>query len=527
MSEGDVGDEDGHDKVLDRLIGKASELSEGVPRKAIRDLLGEGLAAKLPPAGMYELKKAIAKNAKMTILQLDVTLTDERNRIAPNKVLSTTNDVAEAWIEDTKKLWSDMAWCGGELWLYNSDETCGEDEALHFWKGHTADEVSDNIAETYQGFPVVSRSADVKATVSAIARTLRHERFFADERPGLNLAGRFLTWDTERKKLCLLKPSPDHRARFRLPFAYDKDAKAPVFLAGLNRVLPEDDRRDAVQEFIGAMLLRLDLPGDNARHALMLKGQANSGKSTIIKVVAMLLPENRVSHVEPSSWGRVNSRIRLEHALANTVTELGKETIKGDEVKKIISWEPVSGRRLYCDETDFVSRAWHLFGANELPKVDDASGAISRRFLAIAFDHPLAREEQDPEFFAKVAEELPGIVTWAAIGARRVALRGHFQVPDCHEGLILQMQFANNIRERFLQQCLETTNEPGDMAKYVFDCFAAFSRDNEAGATTWQQSSTDKYFTSRIRSLFGCGTSATTGHLTRRDGIRVKNQYRV
>ncbi len=84
--------------------------------------------------------------------------------------------------------------------------------------------------------------------------------------------------------------------------------------------------------------------------------------------------------------------------------------------------------------------------SNELPKLGDASGALSSRMLLL----PLATSfygREDRGLTAKLLKELPSILLWAIAGWKRLTDRGYFIQPDAGKELLGE-PFVANYRER-------------------------------------------------------------------------------
>lgn len=67
--------------------------------------------------------------------------------------------------------------------------------------------------------------------------------------------------------------------------------------------------------------------------------------------------------------------------------------------------------------------------SNELPALNDGSGALAGRFLVILLIASFFGKE-DPALTSKLATELPGILNWAIEGYRALRKRGYFVQPD-------------------------------------------------------------------------------------------------
>lgn len=109
-------------------------------------------------------------------------------------------------------------------------------------------------------------------------------------------------------------------------------------------------------------------------------------------------------------------------------------------VKRILAGEPVTGRHRYGQTFEMRCQAFHLFATNELPKVQDKSGAIARRALIVGFKRSLTDDEVDPALLEKVGQELPGVVAWAVKGFERAMRAGRFTIPHGQHEAMVHMQ---------------------------------------------------------------------------------------
>jgi putative DNA primase/helicase len=73
--------------------------------------------------------------------------------------------------------------------------------------------------------------------------------------------------------------------------------------------------------------------------------------------------------------------------------------------------------------------------SNELPKLNDSSGALPGRMILL----PLTRSwygREDVTLTDRLLAELPGILLWAIAGWQRLRDRGYFVQPDAGKGMI-------------------------------------------------------------------------------------------
>ena len=203
----------------------------------------------------------------------------------------------------------------------SDDDPVRDDADWHRFTIVTDEELDGALFDFFRGISTVRSARDRREVVSRLQARFGAPGFFDDAPPGVNLANGFLTWAEGSRELELLTHDPNLEARTLLPTSFDRAAAAPVFLAGLERMLPDQSRRDAVQEAFGAILFGVRPEADRERRIFVLHGAPGSGKSTLISLLELLTGGDAVS-VPPQTWGNERSRARLVGVLLNVCTEL-------------------------------------------------------------------------------------------------------------------------------------------------------------------------------------------------------------
>jgi putative DNA primase/helicase len=95
------------------------------------------------------------------------------------------------------------------------------------------------------------------------------------------------------------------------------------------------------------------------------------------------------------------------------------------------------------------------FLANELPKFEDETGALSSRMLIFRMKQQFLDERQDPNLTAKLLAERSGILNLALDALDALRSRGH--LIQCASGLDMVERFADQVSyvRRFIDECCE------------------------------------------------------------------------
>lgn len=188
--------------------------------------------------------------------------------------------------------------------------------------------------------------------------------------------------------------------------------------------------------------------------------------------------------------------------------------------KRILAAEPVTGRYRFGQAWQFRCHALHVFAANELPRVQDKSGAIERRALVIQFERSLSDSEVDATFLAKVKGELAGVVAWAAEGLERAMLRGTFTVPPGHKEAVVQMQHQGDGVAIFAHLHLEKAPGARVTTADLKAALRTFARQRDFDPVTIASDGSMRRLSTLIEALHG-GRRSKTNNAPYYEGVRL------
>ena len=218
---------------------------------------------------------------------------------------------------------------------------------------------------------------------------------------------------------------------YQLPFEYNPQAKAPLFEAYLNRVLPDVERQRILAEYLGFVFIKHGSNTLKEEKALILYGSGANGKSVFFEIVNALLGSDNVSSYSLQSLTNDNGyfRAKLANKLVNYASEINGN-LEASIFKQLVSGEPVEARLPYGQPFILKQYAKLIFNCNELPKDVEHTNAYFRRFLIIPFDITIPPQEQDNNLHTKIIEnELSGVFNWVLDGLNR--LLGQKRFSDC------------------------------------------------------------------------------------------------
>lgn len=230
----------------------------------------------------------------------------------------------------------------------------------------------------------------------------------------------------------LQKHDPKNYLTKICPIDYVPDAQYPLWLATLERALPDPRVREYMQRYCGYALT-----GDVSEQVLQIAlGVGANGKSTIMNAFSdvmssayaiqistdMLLAKDRESH--PTDIADLFG-VRLAIG-----TEIPKGRALDERLLKLLTGgEPIRARRMREDFWQFSPTHKFILVANHMPKVSVDDYAVTRRLHVVRFDVTIPELERDKQLVRKLRAEREGILAWAVEG-RRMQLEHGLAPPE-------------------------------------------------------------------------------------------------
>lgn len=260
-----------------------------------------------------------------------------------------------------------------------------------------------------------------------------------------------------------------HGQRYVLPFEYQPGGSCPRWEEFLKQTQPDPDVIEHLRQFFGWVLLGSRRPHEE-RFAVW-HGDGANGKSVALGVLKSLVgPANAASLSLHEFVGR---NVEL---LSGKLVNLGSETERAERVetamlKKLVSCEPVLATPKYRHHYEVTCNAVLVFAVNDVPPIDDRSGGIWRRLLLVSWPRVIDEAAREKDLLRYLVEhELPGILSWALVGASSVLTSGLF-VPASVAATSARLRLDNNCVAMFAQDCTEAE---GDAVISKSDLYRAF-----------------------------------------------------
>ncbi len=277
----------------------------------------------------------------------------------------------------------------------------------------------------------------------------------------------------------LFPHTPSFYATSALSYAYDEKAPEPVrWNKFLSDLWPDDPQpREVLQDVFG-YLIGSDT---DQQKILMAVGPKRSGKGTIARIVTAVIGQNAV--VSPtlasleSNFGLaplIGKSVALiadarlggradQHAIAERLLSISGEDLQTVDRKHIQAWSGRLGTRFFIL-------------SNELPRISDASGALSSRFIILTMTESFYGKE-DRGLTNALMAELPGILNWAIAGWRRLRKRGHFIQPKSSEEAMREFEDLSSPIGAFVRDACELGPTKSVVVDKIFDAWVAWCKE--------------------------------------------------
>jgi putative DNA primase/helicase len=204
---------------------------------------------------------------------------------------------------------------------------------------------------------------------------------------------------------------------------------------------PDYTLQTVVQEMMGYYLLDTL----EAHATFFLVGGGRNGKSVLLNILREMVGK------EFSEAISIEKLTTSEFAMSaligkkiNICMEEESSYIKSDKFKAMISGDPVSVRRLYQQPFTWKPTVKHVFATNESPSFTGLNFGLIRRIFIIPFNRTILDAKVDTQLTSKLLSEMPGIMSWAIAGAKRL-VANDFRFSPCEQMDNKMKEFKENI----------------------------------------------------------------------------------
>jgi putative DNA primase/helicase len=206
-----------------------------------------------------------------------------------------------------------------------------------------------------------------------------------------------------------------------VPFNYNPDAKAPVFMQFLRDImLNREELISYLQKAFG-----LCMTADASEQVwFLLLGSGENGKSTLLEAIghalgeyAQALESSSITELKRNGSSATPDLASLRGKRLVRVSETNKGAkLDSELIKKMTGQDTNMARHLYRDPFTFKYTHKLFLFTNHEPIVEDASVGFWRRVRKIPFDYRVTPDKKDKQLTTKLESEVEGILAWMVCG---------------------------------------------------------------------------------------------------------------
>ena len=147
---------------------------------------------------------------------------------------------------------------------------------------------------------------------------------------------------------------------------------------------------------------------DDWQVTLYIRGVAGSGKSSILKTMAMMYEAGDIGFMMSDGQATFSDEHLFDKYIVMAMDLDKKTTFSATRINSMISGEKVSVNRKFKTALNETWKPPMIIASNAQPPWPDVAGNLMRRFPILTFNHPV--RQSDPHLFEKLKQELPFIL---------------------------------------------------------------------------------------------------------------------
>lgn len=332
-------------------------------------------------------------------------------------------------------------WVAEEIWEHHKDILYAN-SSFWQWDGRIYRQIDDIdwmivTAKRFPAFEEISPKQQ-KEVLEVYKRFAKKEASLFNKEDGLCFLNKYLDLNT-------LEVHDHDKKRINtilIPYEYDPAAQCLLWEKVLDDIFERNiNNKKILQEFFGYCLTR----DTKKMKALFMIGEGNTGKSTILDVLALMVGQDNVSVLSPRYYKDSMRVSAIENRLVLMSHEIPKRIEDYEaEFRQIVSGQTLEANPKHQKPYKFKPFCKVVWAMNELPRIDDHTSAFYNRVLPIEFNRIFVEEEQDKELLSKLSLELAGILNWSINGLKTLQERKCFLKDAYMKEHIEEMRLQNN-----------------------------------------------------------------------------------
>lgn len=268
----------------------------------------------------------------------------------------------------------------------------------------------------------------------------------------------------------LYKHDPKHLAMNQIPHGLDRKhlnaelSKIKTFNKFITSTIPNADDREMLFQFMAYCFTR----SMKAQKALFIVGEANTGKSVLLRLIEKMIGYNNVSNIELQELSKQFNASGLLGKLVNVHGDLTSTALKDTSTFKNVTGEDsLRVEKKYKEAITIRPYAKFIYSMNRIPKqIDEQSEGFYRRLLILRIPK---RGDEIFNLEEELEKEIPYIMGFLMNKLNHVVQHGYdlFESPNSIEEVRRLKELSDSV-EAFLNECVIFIDEARELKTEVY-----------------------------------------------------------
>lgn len=273
----------------------------------------------------------------------------------------------------------------------------------------------------------------------------------------------------------LLPHSSKYKFKYKFPIMYQDGMECPNTLAFIEQILSVEQAL-TIQEWLGYYFYRSYM----FKKALIMVGEGDTGKTTLLEVFTYLLGKENISSISLQKMaGDKFSAAHLYEKHGNLVDELSARDIADTgHFKTATGGGTITGEYKFGNQFSFHNFSKFTFACNKIPDVTDFEDtAYFNRWMVIRFENTIVKKI--PNFIARLTteEERSGLFNWAMIGLERLLKNEGFTYSKTAEETKNEMMRSGSSAGEFCAKCVIQKTDAEISKEDMYDAYVKYCND--------------------------------------------------
>ncbi len=248
--------------------------------------------------------------------------------------------------------------------------------------------------------------------------------------------------------------TPDIICTNKIPHNFNPEAKKNEIDKIVSSFVCDDEELKALlYEIIGYIFY----PDPFLDKCFIIKGDHDNGKSKFLHMIECMVGKDNVSFLDLKQFSDRFTPAMLFGKIVNLGDDISNQFVSDTSIfKKLVTSEPIIIEEKGKNAVIYKPRIKHFFGANEIPRFPDLTGAIKKRVLIIPFNNDFSPGSPNRDEFInnklEKEENQEALIQLAIEGLNKIMKRTKLILPKCVEDELKAFDHENNPILTFIEE---------------------------------------------------------------------------